>query len=221
MAIKLSFANELAQLSDKLGVNVSSVIKGMGLDSRIGDKFLAVSNGWGGSCLPKDTSELLQTAKANQVDCKIIEAAIKVNEEMPLYCLGKLRQRLGNLKGKQIGLLGLTFKPETDDVRDTQSKVFIDELLRSDCTLKVHDPEGMVLFKQIYPELKIEYCDTIPEVFMQSEAVLLITHWSHYKELDWLTLHTYMSCPYLLDTRNFWDRGMLQSLGFEYDGLGM
>lgn len=223
LAVKISYANEVAQLSDHIGANVTDVIEGMGLDKRIGNKFLSVSNGWGGSCFKKDTSELLVKSAALDCQFSIVKAAVEVNKKMPLYCLNKLKQSLAGLDftSSTVGVLGLTFKPNTDDVRETQSEIFIRELLKLGFNVNAHDPKGIEMFQKIHSDLSITYCKSILELFQDTSGVILLTHWSEYANIDWSKVKLLMKNAYVLDTRNFLDRDHLINLGFSYDGIGI
>ncbi|MEN9406262.1 MAG: hypothetical protein RLZ12_546 [Bacillota bacterium] len=220
LAVKISYANELARLSQAVGANIEDVTKGIGLDSRIGSKFLEVSCGWGGSCFPKDVSELVVMAKSYQTELQVVQGAMRANDEMPKYCIAKLQTALKNLAGLRIGVLGLTFKPETDDVRMTPAQPVLTQLVKLGAVVRVHDPLGMPMFRKLYAELAVEYCDTPEEVFFDADGVVLLTHWSLYKDLAWNKLQKQMRNPYVLDTRNFLTSETLKTGGFTYEGLG-
>jgi len=220
LAIKISYTNELARLSDALGANVSDLLRGMGMDSRIGNKFLEVSSGWSGSCFPKDLRELILTGRHYGSELMLAEAAVASNEEMLHYSVEKLKRRLRTLNGKRIGILGLTFKPHTDDVRETQAATIIRQLLELGCEIRVHDPQGMPAFRKLHGGLDVRFCDRPEEVARQAEAVVLLTHWPIYRELDWPSVRSGMRYPYLLDTRNFLPPAEMRKLGFVYEGMG-
>jgi len=221
LAVKISYINEIARLCEAIGGNVLDVAAGMGLDSRIGPKFLQVSSGWSGSCFPKDTAELLSASQKANSELMVVKAAVASNEKMHQYVVEKLGRRLNNLSGKQIGILGLTFKPDTDDARRTQASYIIRKLLEEGARVLVHDPQGMNMFCELNPDLQITYCTDPLQVGKGSDAMLLLTHWDIYQEIDWLRLAGVMRQPYLLDTRNFLDASRLQTSGFHYEGLGM
>jgi UDPglucose 6-dehydrogenase len=221
LAVKISYINEVARLCEALGANALEVAKGMGMDTRIGEKFLQVSSGWSGSCFPKDTAEFFATSVNFGSELSIVKAAVESNHQMHLYCVQKVQRRLGTLAGKNVGILGLTFKPNTDDARKTQATTIIEELLNQGARVVVHDPQGMGMFKHFNPELTVEYVDEAQEVAMGADAVLLLTHWQEYLELDWGRVLEQMRQPYLFDTRNCLSASDLQKLGWVYEGLGV
>lgn len=221
LAVKISFINEMARLCDTLGANVAEVSKGMGLDSRIGGKFLEVSSGWSGSCFPKDTAELLATAGNYGCNLPVVQSAVDSNLQMHEYCVQKLQNHLLTLQGKTIGILGLTFKPNTDDARSTQAGVIIKKLLDLGARVKVHDPQGVEMFQKINPDLQIQYCHEPEDVALMANAVVLLTHWNSYLQMDWDHIKKLMKHPYVLDTRNVLSKEELTQIGFKYDGLGI
>lgn len=221
LAVKISFINEIARLCETLGANALEVAKGMGLDSRIGSKFLQVSSGWSGSCFPKDTAEILATSYKHGKELSIVKAAVESNVQMHQYCVDKVEGNLGSLKGKTIGVLGLTFKPNTDDARKTQSSYIIKKLVEKGAKVKVHDPQGMGMFKELNQDLPIEYCQQPEEVAVNGDGLLLLTHWDEYSHLDWNGMYSSMKNRYILDTRNFLSQKDLEAIGFIYEGLGI
>jgi len=220
LAVKISYINEIARLCETLGANALEVAKGMGLDSRIGSKFLQVSSGWSGSCFPKDTRELLATSSNYGCELPVVQAAVVSNWQMHQFCIDKLQRRLKTLNGKQIGILGLTFKPNTDDARETQAAYIVRRLLGLGSMVKVHDPKGMEMFKEVNPDLPVTYCEDACAVAVNADAIVLLTHWDAYLSLDWKKMFQSMRNPYLLDTRNFLDRESLCGIGFAYEGIG-
>ncbi|MEK0315279.1 UDP-glucose dehydrogenase family protein [Cohnella sp. 56] len=221
LAVKISYINEMARLSEVLGANIMDVATGMGLDSRIGNKFLQVSSGWSGSCFPKDTAELLATSRKYSCELSVIEASVTSNQRMHSFVVDKIKRKLQSLNGKTIGIFGLTFKPNTDDARNTQASFIIRELIEVGARVKVHDPQGMDMFKRLNPELDIDYCDNAGEAARQVDALLLLTHWDEYQELNWQQLLLSVRKPYILDTRNFLDHEHLRAIGFDCEGLGI
>jgi UDPglucose 6-dehydrogenase len=221
LAIKISYINEIARLCESLGANVLSVAAGIGLDSRIGNKFLQVSSGWSGSCFPKDTAELLATGQKYGCDLSVVEAAIASNIQMHAHVVDKIKRKLKSLNGKTIGILGLTFKPNTDDARNTQALFIIRELISLGARVKVHDPQGMNMFKSLNAQLEVEYCEDARKTAINSDALILLTHWTEYSSLNWQEIRSSMKHPFLLDTRNFLDSRLLIRLGFEYEGIGI
>jgi UDPglucose 6-dehydrogenase len=221
LAVKISYINEIARLSEALGSNVSDIAKGMGLDSRIGEKFLQVSSGWSGSCFPKDTGELLATSQKYGRELTVVKAAVESNQQMYQFCVQKIQRKLKSLNGKTIGILGLTFKPDTDDTRQTQALTIINKLLQLGAKIKVHDPKGMNMFRSLHGELPIHYCNNAEDTSDRSNALVLLTHWTDYQRLDWKRVYKLMKTPYILDTRNFLPAIELRQIGFDYEGIGI
>ncbi|WP_274649496.1 UDP-glucose dehydrogenase family protein [Paenibacillus humicola] len=221
LAVKISYINEMAQLCEALGANVLDVAQGMGADSRIGGKFLQVSSGWSGSCLPKDTAEILAASRLYGCKLSVIEAAVEANRGMLSYCAGKLQRTLRTLNGKRIGILGLTFKPDTDDVRETQALSIIQKLLELGASISAYDPKGMEMFRKLHPDLPVRYCSRAEDTAVHADALVLITHWKEFRSLDWKAIGREMRNPYILDTRNDLNGPELRSLGFRYEGIGI
>lgn len=220
LAVKISYINEIARLSEELGSNVTDIARGMGLDSRIGEKFLQVSSGWSGSCFPKDTGELLVTSQKYGKELAVVKAAVESNHQMYQFCVQKIQRKLKSLNGKTIGILGLTFKPDTDDARLTQANSMINQLLEFGAMVRVHDPKGMDMFQSLNRELPIHYCSNSEEVAYRANALVLLTHWREYQVLDWERVFKSMKTPYILDTRNFLSATELRAVGFDYEGIG-
>lgn len=221
LAVKISYINEIAQVCEALGANVREVARGMGLDSRIGSRFLQVSSGWSGSCFPKDTSELLATSAKYGCELTVVRAAVEANQAMHRYVVAKIRRRLRSLYGKTVGILGLTFKPDTDDARITQAASIIRQLAELGADIKAHDPQGIPMFRRVNPDLPVRYCTSLEETADRSDALVLLTHWQEYIEPDWEQIRSRMRGSYLLDTRNVWDAGQLREMGFQYEGIGL
>lgn len=221
LAVKISYINEIARLCDALGANVSEVAKGMGLDSRIGGKFLQVSSGWSGSCFPKDTAELLATSGQYGYELQVVKAAVEANRSMGHYVVRKLQNRLKTLQGKTVCILGLTFKPNTDDARETQASGIIGMLTELGARVQAHDPEGADMFRQLHPRLPVTYCGTPEEAAGRSDAIVLLTHWDVYLSMDWGSILPSVRQPYVLDTRNVLPPGLLKHIGYAYEGIGI
>ncbi|WP_127578796.1 UDP-glucose dehydrogenase family protein [Paenibacillus koleovorans] len=223
LSVKISYVNEVARLCEKLGANALDVSYGMGLDTRIGPQFLQVSSGWSGSCFPKDTAELLHAGRKYGIDLSIVNAAVLSNERMHQYCVDKIAKRLKTLTGKRIGVLGLTFKPNTDDARHTQASFIIERLLELGAEVAVHDPKGMEMFRRLHDHLSVRYCGSAEEVASQADAIVLLTHWPQYgtSETDWRGMRQRMRTPYVLDTRNVLNAPSMRSAGWDYEGLGV
>jgi UDPglucose 6-dehydrogenase len=219
LATKISFINEVANICDRVGGDVTQVAKGIGLDSRIGSKFLQAGIGWGGSCFPKDVSALINTANDYGYNTELLNAAVNVNKRQRLICLEKLQQELKILKGKVIGLLGLTFKPNTDDMRDAPSLNLIEELNRLGAKVKAYDPilsqssitqglSGVII--ETHPEMLADGCD----------ALVLVTDWPEFLNLDFRKMATLMHNALIIDGRNCLDSQIVESAGFHYMGIG-
>ena len=221
LAVKISYINEMAKFCETIGANALEVAKGMGLDTRIGSKFLQVSSGWSGSCFPKDTAELLATSQKYGSELQLVKSAVTANKEMHEYCIEKIQRQLKTLNGKRIGILGLTFKPNTDDARQTQASYIIGRLLELGADITVHDPKGMEMFKRLNGSLEVTYAVSAEEVATRADAIVLLTHWPQYTSLDWKRMYSAMRRPYVFDTRNFLASDELEKLGFTYDGLGV
>ena len=181
LATKISFINEIGNMCKKLGIDTYDVAEGIGLDKRIGRAFLDSGIGWGGSCFPKDVDALIAWAKENNEKTRIIESTREINEQQPLKLVTILKKYIPKLNGKTIGILGLAFKPNTDDVRESRVIPIIDQLLKEGATIKAYDPKAMENFKKLYPN--INYCSSASEA-LNSDAVLIITKWEEFTELD-------------------------------------
>ena len=217
LATKISFINEVANICDRVGADVTQVAQGMGLDSRIGNKFLQAGIGWGGSCFPKDVSALTHIANDYGYEAQLLKATVQVNQYQRLLAVEKLQQILKILKGKTIGLLGLTFKPNTDDLRDAPALDLIEQLSRLGARIKAYDP-------------LISDVDTLPfeiiltaqpeELATDCDALVLVTDWQEFRTLDYQQLARLMKAPVMIDGRNFLDPEILSAAGFYYIGIG-
>lgn len=219
LATKISFINEVANICDRVGADVTQVAKGIGLDSRIGNKFLQAGIGWGGSCFPKDVSALIHTADDYGYETHLLKAAVSVNERQRLIAVEKLQQVLKILKGKTVGLLGLTFKPDTDDMRDAPALNLIEHLNRLGAKVKAYDP--IVAQSGMRHGLTGVLVETDPERLADGcDALVLVTDWQQFLHLDYGKMATLMNNPVVIDGRNFLDREALQQAGFYYVGVG-
>jgi UDPglucose 6-dehydrogenase len=216
LALKISYINEIGQLSEKVGADISQVARGIGLDARIGTRFLQAGIGWGGSCFGKDTAALVSTASEYGLDMSIVKAARQVNQRQRERVVEKLLGELKILKGRTIGLLGLAFKPHTDDLREAPALDVARHLLERGARVKVHDPVAMNRFKKEYPTLDVVLASDAQEVARDTDAVVLVTEWPQYLDLDWESLASVMRTPILLDTRHALDRGRITRAGFRY-----
>lgn len=219
LATKISFINEVANICDRVGADVTQVAKGIGLDSRIGNKFLQAGIGWGGSCFPKDVSALVHTADDYGYEAHLLKATVSVNKRQRLITLEKLQQVLKILKGKTVGLLGLTFKPDTDDMRDAPSLDLIDQLNRLGARVKAYDP--IVSQTGMRHGLSGVIVETDPERLADGcDALVLVTDWKQFQNLDFAKMAQLMNNPVIIDGRNFLDRHALQEMGYYYIGVG-
>jgi UDPglucose 6-dehydrogenase len=216
LAIKISYINEIGRLAGKVGADIIQVARGTGLDSRIGSRFLQPGVGWGGSCFAKDTAALITTAAEYNDDMPIVRAAREVNKRQRTMVLDRLLAELRILKGRKIGILGLAFKPNTDDLRDAPAIEIAQLLVARDARVKLHDPVAAERFRREQPELAPYLCESADEIFDGSDAVVLVTEWSHYLELDWAKLGRTMRTPIVLDGRHALDAARLTGLGFKY-----
>ncbi|AFZ44091.1 nucleotide sugar dehydrogenase [Halothece sp. PCC 7418] len=219
LATKISFVNEVANICDRVGADVTQVAKGIGLDSRIGHKFLQAGIGWGGSCFPKDVSALIHTADDYNYEAELLKSAVSVNKRQRLLVVEKLQKELKILKGKVIGLLGLTFKPNTDDMRDAPALNIIAELTRLGAKVKAYDP--IVSQSGIRDGLSNVIVETDAERLADHcDALVLVTDWQQFLSLDYEKMAGLMNTPVIIDGRNFLDREGLQEIGFHYVGMG-
>jgi len=219
LATKISFINEVANICDRVGADVTQVAKGIGLDSRIGNKFLQAGIGWGGSCFPKDVSALIRTAEDYGYEAQIMKSAVSVNQRQRLIVIEKLQHELKILKGKTVGLLGLTFKPNTDDMRDAPALNLIEQLNRLGAKVKAYDP--IVSQSGLSHGLSGVIVETNPEMLADGcDALVLVTDWQEFLKLDYVKMAQLMNHSVIIDGRNFLDRDALVKIGFRYVGIG-
>jgi len=216
LALKISYINEIGHLSEKVGADISQVARGIGLDARIGTRFLQAGIGWGGSCFGKDTAALVSTAAEYGLDMSIVKAARHVNQHQRERVVEKLLGELKILKGRTIGLLGLAFKPHTDDLREAPALDVARHLLERGARVKVHDPVAMSRFRKEHADMDVVLASDAREVARDTDAVVLVTEWPQYLELDWESLASVMRTPIMLDTRHALDRGRITRAGFRY-----
>lgn len=218
LATKISFINEMANLCEKVGADVHMVAKGMGLDQRIGSKFLHPGPGYGGSCLPKDTNALLKIAEGHNAKLGIVDAVIRANEDQKKYMVKKIRDATGVLKGKTIAVLGLSFKPNTDDIRDAPSLFIIRSLLEEKTKIRAYDPVSMKEAKKILPQVK--YCEDSYDAAKGADALVIVTEWNQFRNLDLDRIKKLLKEPYFFDLRNIYDPQKLREKGFRYFSVG-
>ncbi len=219
LATKISFINEMANLCEEIGADVHDVAKGMGLDGRIGKKFLHPGPGYGGSCFPKDTHALLRIAQENGVACRIVEAVVEVNAAQKARMVRKIRKALGGDEGgKTVAVLGLTFKPETDDLREAPSLTIIPALLEHGARVRAHDPQAMEEAARFLPD--VTFCRNAYETCDGADAVVLMTEWNEYRALDLERLKALLRAPVFVDLRNVYEPRVMQRHGFHYTCVG-
>jgi len=220
LAVKISYINEMAALCENYGADVVKLAKAMGLDGRIGGKFLHPGPGYGGSCFPKDTLALIRMAQEQGAGARIVEAAVEVNAAQKARMIKKIRDSLGgNEAGKVIGVLGLTFKPETDDMRDAPSLTILPALLEKGASIQAHDPKGMTEASQNLPA-GITFKDSPYEVCEKADALILMTEWNQYRALDFDRVKSLMKELLFIDLRNAYEPEALKEIGFRYVGVG-
>jgi UDPglucose 6-dehydrogenase len=220
LATKISFINEFACLAEKVGADITQVARAIGLDSRIGPRFLQAGIGWGGSCFGKDTRAILSTAKSYDYHMPIVEAAIQVNQRQRLHVIDRLQQHLKVLRGTTIGLLGLAFKGNTDDLRDAPALTLIEHLHARGAVVRVHDPIAIENARRFYPELPVEYCESPECLAIGCDALVIVTDWAEYKHLPWGKLRERMRGDLLLDARNLVNPQDVTGHGLTYVGVG-
>lgn len=222
LALKISFINEIANLCEKIGANVEDVAKGMGYDERIGNKFLNAGIGYGGSCFPKDTKALHWLSTFNDYELKTIKAAIEINENQKLRLIKKAKKYYKSFENLNIAVLGLTFKPGTDDLREAPSIVNIGIMLDDGANIKAYDPIGIPNFSKLYPEESnnIKYCDKIEETLQDADICFIFTEWKEIKELEPDVFKKYMKIPIVLDGRNCYNVEAMEKYGIEYSSIG-
>lgn len=219
LAMKISFINAISRLCELCEANVGDVAKGMGADQRIGSQFLQAGLGWGGSCFPKDVQGLIKIAEQFGYDFKLLEATQEINDTQTLHFLGRLEKRLGGFAGKHIGLLGLAFKPNTDDIRDAKSLIIIEEILAKGGSIRAYDPVAREHVEAIQPN--VEYVDNSYQVAESADAIILCTEWNEFKQLDFERLGANMKTKLLFDGRRVYKREVLERSGFEYHTIGV
>jgi UDPglucose 6-dehydrogenase len=218
LATKISFINEIAQLCERVGVDVNVVAKGMGLDSRIGSKFLHAGAGFGGSCFPKDSLALVQMGTVHGVQMELLEAVIRVNHGQRARLLEKITRLVGGLRGKTIGVLGLAFKPNTDDLREAPAVELVDSLLAEGATVRAFDPAATEQASKLYPT--VEMCKDAYAVAEGADAVVLMTEWNQFRNLDLGRIRDALRRPVFVDGRNVYEPARMEALGFAYEGIG-
>ena len=219
LATKITFINEIADLCEAVGADVKDVSRGIGLDNRIGRKFLHAGPGYGGSCFPKDTLALLKTAEDFDSPIQIVDAVVKVNEARKRKMGRKVLHELGDSpRGKTVALLGLTFKPNTDDMRDAPSLAVAQSLIDAGVAVRAYDPEGMEAAKAMLPG--VTFATDAYDAARDADAVVIVTEWDAFRALDLQRLRQVMAAPVLVDLRNVYDRGAVEGAGYRYVAVG-
>jgi UDPglucose 6-dehydrogenase len=219
LATKITFINEIANLCEKVGADVHQIAKAMGLDGRISPKFLHPGPGYGGSCFPKDTKALCSIAEHFGYEFKSLKAVVSANKRQRTLMMEKIKRLVGGgLKGKQIGILGLSFKQNTDDIRESASIDIIKILLKEGAKIKCFDPLAMDNTKKILPD--ITYCENEYKVTEGSDCLVIATEWNQFRNLDLLRVKKLLKTPILIDLRNLYEPEKVKSLGFIYEGVG-
>ncbi len=219
LAAKITFINEMADLCEQVGADVHDVAKGIGLDGRIGSKFLHAGPGFGGSCFPKDTRALYQTSKENGAPLKIVEAVIDINEKRKLDMADKVIKACGgSVDGKKVAVLGLTFKPNTDDMRESPSLDILPALHQAGADLHAYDPEGMKEARGLLDN--ITFCDNAYTTLEKADAVVIITEWNEFRALDLERIKSLMNEPVMIDLRNIYEPDEMRACGFQYSCVG-
>jgi UDPglucose 6-dehydrogenase len=219
LALKISYINEIGRLAERVGAEITQVANGIGLDARIGTRFLQPGIGWGGSCFGKDTAALISTAAEYGLTMPIVQAAREINHCQRVRVIEKLLVELKILKGRTIGLLGLAFKPHTDDLREAPAIDIARQLTERGAKVKAHDPVALPRARREYADSGISFCEDPVEMAKGADALVLVTEWPQYRDLPWENLARDMRHPLVLDGRQFLDRPRLIRAGFHYVGI--
>jgi UDPglucose 6-dehydrogenase len=220
LATKISFINEMANICEAIGADVHHVAKAMGLDGRIGSKFLHPGPGYGGSCFPKDTKALINIARKNGSETKLVETVVDINEKQKERMVQKIIGKIGQLEDKTVTLLGLSFKPNTDDLRDSPSLYIGERILELGATVNVYDPIAMENCKNLYPQYKFNYCSNEYEASKHSDVIVLATEWNEFRSLDLQKLKKMLKTPIFIDLKNVYEPNFMKEIGFDYEGVG-
>src|SRR6201996_7215782 len=217
LATKITFINEMANICEKVGADVQDVARGMGLDGRIGNKFLHAGPGFGGSCFPKDTLALLKTSQEVGAPTRIVEAVVAVNDHRKTAMAEKIEDAFGNVSGKTIAVLGLTFKPNTDDMRDAPSLVIVPHLQAKGARIRAYDPEGAHEARKL---LQVETCESAYEALKDADGVVILTEWNEFRALDLDRVKSLLKTPLMVDLRNIYRPAQMREAGFHYISVG-
>jgi UDPglucose 6-dehydrogenase len=218
LATRISFINEIANVCEELGADVKVVAQGMGLDKRIGSAFLDAGLGWGGSCFPKDVKALAHMAVLHGTHPQLLQAVMEINRNQRRRIVYKLRKALGGLNDTTIGILGISFKPNTDDIREAPALEVIHLLENEGAHIKAYDPQAMENAAHVLPKVKL--CENPYQVAEGADALILVTDWNEFKQIDFIRIKSLMNKAVIMDGRNLWDEKTLKSMGFQYFGVG-
>lgn len=218
LALKISYINAVAAICDKAGADVTKVAEGMGLDKRIGKSFLNAGIGYGGYCFPKDVAAFIKMAEELGYDFPLLKDVQSINNTQRQQVVRKLRDKLWNLKGKTVSVLGLSYKPDTDDMREAPAVYIIHELIEQGVNIKAYDPQAMEAAKILLPD--IEYCQSAYEAASGCDALLILTEWDEFKNLDLSKIKQLLKQPVIIDGRNIFDPRAMKEHGFIYAGIG-
>jgi UDPglucose 6-dehydrogenase len=220
LATKISFINEIANICEKVGADVEEVAKGMGMDRRIGSSFLKAGIGYGGSCFPKDTQALIQIAGQMDYDFKLLKSVVEVNRDQRFNVIRKLDELLGDVAGRTIGIWGLAFKPETDDVRDAPAFEIIEALLERGAQVKAYDPIASNNFEKIFNRSEVEYCESAQDAAEGADALCILTEWKEFIDIPLTDIQKWLKTPNLIDGRNIYKEEELEATPFAYYSIG-
>lgn len=218
LATRISFMNMLAPLCEKVNADIKEVSKGLGLDSRIGPRFLQAGVGYGGSCFPKDVKALIKTLEENNCDANLLNAVENINEKQKKYIIPKIKSSIGNIKGKTIAIWGLAFKPKTDDLREASSIIIIDELQKLGANIKAFDPVAKENATKIFKN--VEYGETPYDTIENCDALVIVTEWDEFRQLDLELIKSLLKTPIIIDGRNIYDPKEMKAIGFKYISIG-
>ncbi|MCX7924102.1 MAG: UDP-glucose/GDP-mannose dehydrogenase family protein [Clostridia bacterium] len=220
LAAKVSFINDIANMCELCGADVVMVAKAMGMDSRIGPKFLNAGPGFGGSCFPKDTKALIGIGRAIRYVPKIVKSTIEVNDRQKRLMFNKIKSVLGKLKNRTVTILGIAFKPETDDIRESPALYIMEQLVASGARVKAYDPQAMENTKSLHPKLEVQYCEDVYSACEDTDCIVLVTEWEEFCSLDFRKLADIVHSPILIDLRNIYEPDFVRNAGFIYQGVG-
>lgn len=218
LATKITFINQMANLAEAVGADIHKVAKSMGMDGRISPYFLHPGPGYGGSCFPKDTKAVVDIGKKYGVDMSLVASVIEGNENQKVRMIEKLESFTGGVDGKTVAVLGLAFKQQTDDIRESPALTIVDALLKRGCRVQAHDPKAMENFAEEYPS--VIYCNTSYDAAKGADVLILATEWNEYRGLDFKKLSSVMTGRHILDTRNLLEPELVRNAGFSYEGVG-